>query len=75
MKSGKFTRLIETVFAAKDDEILCSEFFEKLPRFVDLQIAKENAAELLADVHHHVHQCPECEEIYLALLEAVQSEK
>jgi len=75
MKPEKFKQLIQSVFAVKDEEILCSEFFESLPRFVDLQTAKENAAELLPDVHHHLHQCPECEEIYQALLPGVESEK
>ena len=75
MKLEKFKQLIQSVFAVRDEEILCSEFFEILPRFVDLQISKENAAELLPEVSHHLHQCPECDEIYQALLQAAQSEK
>lgn len=75
MKLEKLKQLIQSVFAVKDEEILCSEFFEQLPRFVDLQISKGNAAQLLPDVSQHLHQCPECDEVYQALLQALQSEK
>jgi hypothetical protein len=75
MKPEKFKQLIQSVFAVKNEEILCSEFFEQLPRFVDLQISKGDAAELLPDVSHHLHQCPECDEIYQSLLQAAESEK
>lgn len=61
--------------AARNDEILCSQFFELLPRFVDLELSGENAALLIPQVSHHLGQCPECCEVYQALLQAVRSEK
>ena len=75
MKPEKFRQLIQTVFAVRDEEILCSAFFELLPRFVDLQSFIGNAADHLPEVGHHFHQCPECDEVYQALLQAVQPEK
>lgn len=75
MKLEKFKRLIRSVFAVQDEEILCSEFFQLLPGFVDLQIANGNEAELLPEVSHHIQQCPECAEVYQALLQIAQSEK
>ncbi len=75
MKPEKFKRLTQTIFAVRDDETLCSEFFELLPRFVDAEILTGNAAEQLPEMSHHLHQCPECEEVYQALLYAVQAEK
>jgi hypothetical protein len=75
MKQKDFTRLIDTIFAAKSgDEMLCSEYFEELPRYVDLEVAGQNAAAMLPEVKHHMHQCPECEEVYLALLKLVGKE-
>lgn len=72
MKRKAFIRLIDTIFAAKSgDEMVCSAFFDKLPHYVDLEAAGEDASALLPDVKHHIHQCPECEEVYLALLELV----
>jgi len=76
MKRTEFTRLIDTVFATKSgDEMLCTEYFDKLPHYVDLQASGRDAATLLPEIRHHMHQCPECEETYLALLRLLETEK
>ena len=76
MKQKNFTRLIDTIFAAKSgEEMPCTEYFDELLRYVDLEISGEDAAILLPEVKHHMHQCPECEEVYLALLRLVNKEK
>lgn len=72
MKRKDFSRLIDTVFAAKDgEEMVCSDYFEELPRYVDFEVSGQDAATLAPEVKHHIHQCPECEEVYLALLDLV----
>jgi hypothetical protein len=71
----KFTWLIRSIFAVQDEEMLCSEFFEALPRYVDLKAAGEDADKEFPKLSHHLHQCLECDEVYQALLKAVQSEK
>jgi hypothetical protein len=71
----KFQELIRSIFAVRDEEMLCSEFFDILPRYVDRQLAGEDVDKLLPEVGHHLHQCPECDEVYQALLRAVKSEK
>lgn len=73
MKGEQLKQLILSIFGAKDEEILCSDFFERLPRFVDLQVAGQDAARLLPEVNHHLGQCPECNEVYQALLQAARS--
>ena len=55
--------------------MLCSKFFDILPRYVDLQLEGKDIEKFFPDVRHHLHQCPECNEVYQALLKAVQSEK
>lgn len=75
MKKKTFEYLIRSVFDVKESEILCGEFFDLLPHFVDLQVSGQDAAATLPQVLHHTHQCPECGEVYLALLQAAQSEK
>jgi hypothetical protein len=75
MKQKDFTRLIDTIFAAKsEEEMPCTEYFDELPRYVDLEFTGKDAAALLPDVKHHMHQCPECEEVYLALLKLAREE-
>jgi hypothetical protein len=73
--SEKFKWLIQSIFAVQNKEMLCSEFFKILPRYVDLQLMGEDADKLFPKFSHHLHQCPECDEVYQALLKAVQSEK
>jgi hypothetical protein len=76
MKQKDFTRLIDTVFAAKSgEEMLCTQYFDELPRYVDIEISGQDAGAMLPEVKHHMHQCPECEEVYLALRRLVGGEK
>ena len=75
MTSEKFKWFIRSIFAVREREMLCSEFFEILPRYVDLQLAGQEVDKLLPQLTHHLHQCPECDEVYQALRKAVQSEK
>jgi hypothetical protein len=73
--SEKFKWLIRSIFAVEDKEMLCSKFFDVLPRYVDLQLKGKDVDKVFPEVRHHLHQCPECNEVYQALLQAVQSEK
>jgi predicted anti-sigma-YlaC factor YlaD len=73
--SEKFKWLIRSIFAVQDKEMLCSKFFDVLPRYVDLQLKGKDVDKVFPEVRHHLHQCPECNEVYQALLQAVQSEK
>jgi hypothetical protein len=76
MKREKFGRLLDTVFAAKaGEEMSCSDYFDQLPRYAELECSGEDAAARLPEVRHHMHQCPECEEVYLGLLEVLAAEK
>jgi hypothetical protein len=73
----RFLELLRSIFDAREEEIVCSEFFELLPRYVDLVLAAADAsrpqlgqpAEVLPQVAHHIVQCSECAEAYQALLE------
>jgi hypothetical protein len=71
----KFQQLIRSIFVVKDEEILCSKFFDILPRFVDLQVAGKDVNMLFPEASHHLHQCPECNEVYQTLLRTVLSDK
>ena len=71
----KFKWLLRSIFAVQDKEIPCSEFFEILPRYLDLQLEGKEVDKLFSQVSHHLQQCPECNEVYQALLQTLQSEK
>lgn len=57
------------VLATQPHEITCSECFDQISTYVDLEVAGQDAAHLLPDVHQHLHQCPACMEDYEALLD------
>ena len=75
MKRENVEQFIRSVFQAQEQEILCSEFFERLPRFVDLEAAGADAAATMPEVQHHFGQCPECREVYQALLHALRPDR
>jgi hypothetical protein len=73
---AQFLEWLRAIFETRDDEIVCSEFFDLLPRYVDLVLAADASplqlgrpAEALPQVAHHIRQCGECAEAYEALLE------
>ena len=83
MNHAQFLKLLRAIFDTRDDEIVCSEFFELLPKYVDLVLATAGASplqlgragEALPQVAHHILQCPECAEAYEALLEIERSSR
>jgi hypothetical protein len=56
MKQKDFARLIDTIFAVRGEEMACSDYFDEFPRYVDLEVAGGDAAALLPEIKHHMHQ-------------------
>jgi hypothetical protein len=74
MKRDQLIQLLQSIFRAGEQEMPCSEFFELLPRYVDVVLAGEDpAAHQLPHVAHHMAQCPECAEACEALLKVARS--
>ena len=71
MDSAALSRLLGTIFEARESEIVCSEFFELLPAYVDLAASSGTPAAQSAfpQVAQHIAQCSECGEEYQALLQ------
>ena len=83
MNHAQFLELLRAIFDTREDEIVCSEFFELLPKYVDLVLATADAsrsqpdqpADILPQVAHHILQCSECADAYEALLEIERSSR
>ena len=75
MKRAEFLQFIQSLFATVDGELLCTEFFALLPRYVDLELSGQQAMQLLPHVAHHLRQCVECYEVYQVLLTAIRPEE
>ena len=71
MERAALIRFLATVFEAREPEIVCSEFFGRLPAYVDLAASSGAPAAQAAfpQVAQHLAQCSECGEEYQALLQ------
>ena len=66
-------QLVVMAIGTRADEIDCQEFFEQMDRFVELGLAKEDAASLMPLMQDHVERCGDCREEYEALQRALQA--
>jgi hypothetical protein len=69
MKSTKFERIMRSLIHTQDQEISCSDCFDQVSDYVDLEIAGENAATKMPQTKQHLDQCRVCREEYETLLE------
>lgn len=72
--SAEQTRaLLNSVAAAKQDEVDCDGCFEHLSEFVELELAGAEIPEALGKVQRHIDQCPCCKDEHNALLEGLRA--
>ena len=54
-----------------DDEITCEELYVRLDEYVEREVDKKDAAQIMPILREHLDVCPECCEEYEALLEVL----
>ena len=74
VKRNRFERWLQTIFHTQDEEISCSECFDLLSRFVDVELSGEDAAARMPALKQHLDQCPACREEYETLRDLQQLE-
>ncbi|MGE5248794.1 MAG: anti-sigma factor family protein [Bacteroidota bacterium] len=57
---------LKNIFSTQEQEISCTECFDLVSQFVDLELSGGDTAGL-AQVKQHLSQCPACREEYEAL--------
>jgi len=67
--SSKIERLLQLVHRTADEELSCTECFDLLPQYVDLEIAGEAPDAKLPLFTQHLAQCGVCREEYETLRE------
>ncbi len=67
MKSDRFERWLQNIYHTRDQEISCSECFDSVSHFVDMELSGEDAASKMPQVKHHLDQCRACREEYETL--------
>ena len=74
MTQPDFDNLLRRVWETEDDEISCTECFDLVPQYVDLEIAGESADKTVPRLRQHLNQCGVCREEYETLRDLVRLE-
>lgn len=67
MKRDRFESWLRNIYETQDQEISCTECFDLVSTFVDLEISGKDAAGQMPQVKQHLNQCPACREEYETL--------
>ena len=67
MKRKRFESWLKNIYHTQDDEISCTQCFDLISRFVDLEISSKDAAVEMPQVKQHLEQCRACHDEYESL--------
>jgi len=67
MNGDRFERWLRNIYETRDEEISCTECFDLVSRFVELEVSGQDAAAEMPQVKQHLNQCPACHAEYEAL--------
>jgi hypothetical protein len=67
MHRNRFENWLRNIHETREEEISCTECFELVSPFVELEIAGQDAAAKLPLVKQHLDQCRACRDEYEAL--------
>ncbi len=70
--TARWGRLLRQLQETQDQELSCSDCFEQLSDYVDLELAGQPVAERLPMLRQHLVQCGVCREEYQVLRELAQ---
>lgn len=65
----KFLRVLESV---REEEASCDEVYARIDEYVENEVDKKDAAQLMPLVREHLDLCSECCEEYEALLDILE---
>ena len=64
-----FLRVLESV---REEDATCDEIYSEIDQYVEREVDKKDAAQLMPLVREHLDLCPECCEEYDALLDILE---
>jgi hypothetical protein len=71
MTQPDFDSLLWHIWKTEDEEISCTECFDLVPQYVDLEIAGGVTDDTLPGLRQHLDRCAVCREEYETLRELV----
>ena len=67
MDRSRFETWLRNIFETHAEEISCTECFELVSRFVELEISGQDAAAEMPHLKQHLNQCRACRDEYETL--------
>jgi hypothetical protein len=67
VKRKRFERWLQNIYHTQEEEISCSECFDLISHFVELELAGQDAAAKMPQLKQHLNQCAACREEYETL--------
>ena len=64
MEQKRFESWLKNIYETQDEEISCTECFDLVSRFVDLEISGEDAVAIMPQLKQHLDQCRACRDEY-----------
>lgn len=74
MTQGPLERLLRLVAGTEDEELTCTQCFELLPQYVDLELAGRAPDVQPPLFRQHLEQCAVCREEYETLRDLVRAD-
>ena len=67
MRYDRFENWLKNIYETRDEEISCTECFQLVSPYVELEISGQDAAARMPELKQHLNQCSACREEYEAL--------
>ena len=67
MKKDRFERWLQDIHQTQNEEISCSECFDLVSHFVELELSGDAAAAKMLPLKQHLNQCATCRQEYETL--------
>ena len=74
MKRDHFESWLQNIYETQDEELSCSECFDLVSRFVELEISGENVEAQMPQIKQHLDQCQACRDEYETLRDLARFE-
>ena len=71
MNRERFNIWLRNIYETQDVEISCTECFDLVSQFVELELSGRDAASEMSQVKQHLNQCRACREEYETLRDLV----
>ena len=67
MRNDRFERWLKNIHQTQEQEISCSECFDQVSHFVEVELSRQDAAGRMPQLKQHLDQCAACREEYETL--------